>query len=57
MTITLVPTSAPDRIDAIITRETQTGAYTKASLQELALDSSYLALFGRGFEPREVSRS
>ena len=54
--MTLVPTSALDRIDAIITRETETGTYTKASLQELALDSSYLALFGLGFEPPTVSR-
>ena len=56
MTMTLSPTSALDRIAAIIKRETVTGAYTKASLQDLALDSSYLSLFGRGFEPPTVSR-
>ena len=34
------------RIDAIISRETETGTYTTEALRELWKDTSYAALFG-----------
>ena len=44
--MTLSPTSALDRIDALIKRETETGVYTTEALRELGMDTSPLALFG-----------
>ena len=44
------------RIDALIKRETETGAYTTETLRELGKDTSDAALFGPIATSREVAQ-